>query len=289
MIRERPSHVARLINALSEPAMRLMENHQRHKHTMERVVSLIDSPWEYEGSVVDETREITFLRDFYNNFQECSQSCETLDVARALIAQTLDTTPLEHLDTAITFWSESFLNEVYIFQLRMQDLVTFFERKYSKDQDFASAVAKLVPELRQLISASLGAIVTVRGNHVHHRRHRHTDPELARLTTLTACIEGMGIEELTEQREKSVTEAKAWLMRQVDHYGNTCWALLDGLCMVLNEGIVTEDGALIVPAPNRDMRRGDVPEGPAASAPQEAVPPSDGPTAAPDSADSAAS
>ncbi|MEZ5462933.1 hypothetical protein [Dokdonella sp.] len=283
MIRERPSHVARLNNALSEPAMRLMENHQRHKHTMERVKSLIDSPWEYEGSVVDETREITFLRDFFNKFQECIQSCETLDVARALVAQTLDTTPLERLDTAITFWSESFLNEVYIFQLRMLDLVTFFERKYSKDQDFVPALAKLVPELRQLIRASLGAMVTVRGNHVHHRRHRNTDPELARLTMLTACIEGMGIEELAEQRKKAVTEAKAWLMRQVDHYGNTSWTLLDGLCMVLNEGIVTEDGTLIVPAPNRDMTRGDVQQGPAVSAPQEVVPPGDGPTAEPDS------
>ena len=252
MSRELPGHVARFLRALSKPAAKLRQKEDRNRHAHERSIKLIKTPWEYDEGVVDESREVTFLRDLFNIFHECMQSCETLDVVDVLVRQTLHTTPSEHASTVITFWNEAYLNEVYIFQQRILDLLKYVERKYKKDKDFAEPVVEVCESLRKLVFEQLGDLVETRGSHVHQRRHRHADPELARLATLNTYIDAMGHKDFVGEREKAIDEARAWLFKQLEYYGGKCWEVFDGVCMVLAEGIITENDWVIVPIPFKD-------------------------------------
>ncbi|MQP76361.1 hypothetical protein CQ393_10725 [Stenotrophomonas sp. MYb238] len=243
-----------MLDAFSKPAERLRKENPkgRWEHTFQRNASLISAPWDYEGGVVDETREITFLRDFFNLFHECMHSCQTMDVISILTRQTLSQTPDEHLTAVITYWSESYLNEVYILKLRLGDFVTYAERKYKKDKDFAEPIVGVCKDLREFAEKQLAPFITTRGEHVHSRRYRNSDPELARLSALDLSINALGQSELKPLREEAVQAATAWLFKQTDLAAEICWGLFDGTCMVLAEGIVTENDWIIVPIPFKD-------------------------------------
>ncbi len=249
-----PANVQKMLDAFSKPAQELWKEdlNGRREHTQARSASLISSPWDYEGGVVDETREITFLRDFFNLFHECLHSCQTIDVIGVLTRQTLSQTPAEHRTAVITFWSESYLNEVYILKLRLGDFITYAERKYKKDKDFIEPIVEICKQLRAFSDDQLGPFITTRGEHVHSRRYRSIDPELARLGILDVSINSLGQEELRPVREKAVETAIAWLFKQIDRVSEICWGLFDGTCMVLAEGIVTENGWIIIPIPFKD-------------------------------------
>jgi hypothetical protein len=249
-----PPNVQRMLDAFSKPAEKLRKENPkgRWEHTLERNASLIASPWDYDGGVVDETREVTFLRDFFNLFHECLHSCQTMDVIRVLTRQTLSQTPDEHITTVITYWSESYLNEIYILKLRLGDFVTYAERKYKKDKDFAEPIVAVCKELRESAETQLAPFITTRGEHVHSRRYRSIDPELARLGVLDVSINSLGQDELKPVRDEAIQTATAWLFKQTDRAAEICWALFDGTCMVLAEGIVTENDWIIVPIPFKD-------------------------------------
>jgi len=249
-----PLNVKRILDAFSKPAEKLRKENpkERWEHTLERNASLIASPWDYDGGVIDETREITFLRDFFNLFHECLHSCQTMDVISILTRQTLSQTPDEHLTTVITYWSESYLNEIYILKLRLGDFVTYTERKYKKDKDFAEPVVAICKQLREFADKQLAPFVTTRGEHVHSRRYRSIDPELARLGILDVSINSLGQDELKPLRDESIRAATAWLFKQIDRASDICWGLFDGTCMALAEGIVAGNGRIIVPSPFKD-------------------------------------
>jgi hypothetical protein len=243
-----------MLDAFSKPAEKLRKENPkgRWEHTLERNVSLIAAPWDYDGGVVDETREITFLRDFFNLFHECLHSCQTMDVISVLTRQTLSQTPDDNLTTVITYWSESYLNETYILKLRLGDFVTYAERKYKRDKDFADSIVAVCKELRELIEKQLAPFITTRGEHVHSRRYRSTDPELARLGILDVSINSLGQDDLKPAQAEAIRAATAWLFKQTDRAAEICWELFDGACMVLAEGIVTENDWIIVPIPFKD-------------------------------------
>jgi len=249
-----PPNVKRMLDALSKPALRLWKENKdaRQEHALARSTSLISAPWDYNEGAVDETREVTFLRDFFNLFHECLQSCETLDVVKVLIGQTLTTTPDEHMTTVITFWSESYLNEVYIFQQRLSSLVTYVERKYKRDKDFAEPIVGVCKSIQDFMNQQLGPFIQTRGKHVHERRYRNIDPELARLAILNTYIDVIGQKEFAPKRKEATDEARDWLFKQTDQARNTCWAVFDGTCQVLAEGIITENDWVIVPLPFKD-------------------------------------
>lgn len=243
-----------MLDAFSKPAEKLREENPkgRWERTLERNSSLIAAPWDYEGGVADETREITFLRDFFNLFHECMHSCQTMDVLSVLTRQTLSQTPDEHLATVITYWSESYLNEVYILKLRLGDFVTYAERKYKKDKDFSEPIVAICKQLREYAEHQLAPFITTRGEHVHSRRYRSVDPELARLGILDVSINSLGQSELKPLRDEAIQAATAWLFKQSDRAAELCWALFDETCMVLAEGIITENDWIIVPIPFKD-------------------------------------
>lgn len=249
-----PPNVKRMLEAFGRPADKLMmENPKgRWENTLERNASLIASPWEYGGGVVDESREVTFLRDFFNLFHECMHSCESMEVIGALARQTLSQTPVERAVTVITYWSEAYLNEVYILKLRLADFVTYAERKYKKDKDFAESIQRVCSELQALSEQQLAPFIAARGEHVHSRRYRRVDPELARLSVLDAAINCLGQSELESARNEAIQASTIWLFKQVGLASETCWTLFDSTCMVLAEGIVTDNGWIIVPIPFKD-------------------------------------
>jgi hypothetical protein len=107
-------------------------------------------------------------------------------------------------------------------------------------------------ELRDCAEQQLAPFIKARGEHVHSRRYRNNDPELARLRILDVSINALGQTELKPVRDEAIQAAADWLFKQTDRAAEICWALFDGACMVLAEGIVTENDWIIVPIPFKD-------------------------------------
>lgn len=251
--RDRPSFVKRYMIALGAPGIARWQNDPAIRELAEeRSRKLINSPWDTDLSPVGQSREFGFLRDFWNLFQECSQSCLTLDLVRDLAKKSLDQIEPERHTVTVTFWVESYLNEVYIFQCRLLDLIKFIQRKYKKDADFTEFVNDVGDSLADFVTKELEPFIKDRGAHVHERRHRQADPELARLTQLDTMIDILGHSDLSLMREQSRKDATAWLTTQLRHYSDLSWHLFDEVCRGFSDGILLEINRIIVPVHLKD-------------------------------------
>lgn len=248
MERERPIFIKRYMAALGTPAITRMLTDKAHVElAKERSMQVINSPWETELSQVVASREFGFLRDFWNLFHECIQSCQALDLIRDLIAKSVESIDNKRHTATVTFWMESYLNEVYIFQCRLLDLIKFIQRRYKKDVDFTEFVIEVGDSLAEFVKNELEPLIKDRGTHVHERRHRQADPELLRLTLLDTMVDVLGHEELGEAREHSRKEAVAWLENQVQYYSNLAWHLFNEVCRGFSDGILLDNDRIIVP------------------------------------------
>jgi hypothetical protein len=218
-------------------------------------MQVIDNPWDAELSPVGDTREFVFLRDFFNSFHECIQSCQTLDLVRNLSAASMASQDPERHSTTVTYWTESYLNEMYIFQSRLLDLIKFIQRRYKKDADFTEFVATVGDSLAEFVKEQLAPLVEDRGAHVHERRHRQSDPELARLALLDVMIDILGHEELSTTRDQARQDAAAWLTKQVSYFSDLAWHLLDEVCRGFSDGILLDNDRIIVPVHLKDNPR----------------------------------
>lgn len=253
MEREWPTFVKRYLAALGSQAQRRWENSATHRElTIKRSMAVIEAPWEAMHSPVEDTREFIFLRDFFNTFHECTSSCQSLDLIGEMSLASIDSVEANKQSTAITFWTESYLNEVYIFQLRLHNLIKFIQRRYKKDKDFTEFVVEVGDSLTEFVNEQLAPLISDRGAHVHVRRHRYADPELARLATLDVLIDGLGREELREARDIARNEAKEWLTQQVTHFSALAWHLLNEVCRGFSDGILLENDRIIVPLHFKD-------------------------------------
>lgn len=251
--RDRPGYVKRYMIALGTPGISRWKNDPVIRELAEqRSRQLINSPWDTDLSEVGQSREFTFLRDFWNSFHECIQSCLALDLIRDLSSASMkQVAPNQHTVTAI-FWMESYLNEVYIFQCRLLDLITFIQRRYKKDVDFAEFVTKVGDSLSDFVKNELEPLINDRGVHVHKQRHRRSDPELARLTQLDTMIDILGNIDLIPVREQSRKDSIKWLETQLCHYSDLCWHLFDEVCHGFSDGILLEIDRIIVPSHLKD-------------------------------------
>lgn len=251
--REWPTFVNRYLTALGSQAMRRWETSEAHrKLSIERGMAVVNAPREAELEPVGDTREFTFLRDFFNAFQECTSSCRTLDLIGKLSSSSIAVLGEAERSAAITYWTESYLNEVYIFQLRILDLIKFIQRKYKKDKDFTEFVTDVGDSLAEFVKEQLQAFIEDRGAHVHARRHRHSDGELARLGILDVLIDVLGHEELRETRVRSRREAADWLLKQVQYSSDLAWHLLDEVCRGFSDGILLDIDRIIIPLPYKN-------------------------------------
>jgi hypothetical protein len=251
--RDRPAYVKRYTVALGIPAITRWQNDQALRElAKKRSMQLIEAPWDAELTPVGVSREFEFLRDFWNLFHECVQSCQALDLIRDLASKSVDSIEPERHTATVTFWVESYLNEVYIFQSRLLDLCKFIQRRYKKDADFTEFVTEIGDSLAEFVKAQLAPLIKDRGAHVHERRHRQADPELAKLSLLDTMIDVLGHEELNDAREQSRKDATAWLATQVRHYSDLAWHLFDEVCRGFADGILLDIDRIIVPLHLKD-------------------------------------
>jgi hypothetical protein len=253
MERERPIYIKRYMAALATPALHRWKNDVGHREMAKmRAMEVIKEPWSTEHSQVGASREFGFLRDFWNLFHECIQACQTLDLIRDLALQTVDVGEPQRYTATVTFWVESYLNEVYIVQCRLLDLIKFIQRRYKKDVDFTQFVKEVGDSLAAFVHEQFAPVVHDRGAHVHERRHRLADPEVVRLTLLDTMIDVLDEENLGEIRSKSRSDAATWLHSQVRHYSDLSWHLFDEVCRGFSEGILLDNDRIIVPVHFKD-------------------------------------
>lgn len=251
--RDRPDYIKRYMVALGKPGILRWENDPAIQElAKQRSLQLINSPWNTDLSEIGQSREFTFLRDFWNSFHECIQSCLALDLIRDLSLASMEQVAPERHSATATFWMESYLNEVYISQCRLLDLITFIQRRYKKDVDFTDFVTEVGDSLTEFVKNQLEPLINDRGVHVHKQRHRRADPELARLTQLDAMIDILGHTELVPVREQSRKDATKWLETQIHYYSDLCWHLFDEVCRGFSDGILMEFDRIIVPSHLKD-------------------------------------
>jgi len=124
------------------------------------------------------------------------------------------------------------------------NFIKFIQRRYKKDADFTKFVTAVGDSLAEFVQEQLAPLIKNRGTHVHERRHRRADPELAKLTLLDTMIDVLGHTELNANREQSRMDSAAWLSTQVRHFSDLAWHLLDEVCRGFSDGILLDiDGA----------------------------------------------
>lgn len=246
---EYPPDVNRFLRGFYGHARRLVaeDSDGRNADIDARIAEQIFAPWEHDQQKPQETKQTTFLRDYFNSFWEVMLACDHLETIRDLIQATLSSPSPHKQAKVVTYWSEAYLNEIYIFQLRMFDFLTATERKYKKDPDFSAPLQQICAGIREQVQKSLDPLITIRGTHVHSGRSRRFDPQLVRLSLLEFFVTSFGMTELTSERDNAVLEAQEWLTQQTDYFTEVAWTLLDGACHVLAEGIITDNGWLIIP------------------------------------------
>lgn len=254
MPREHPTHVDQFLESFAYHAKRLIVQNpnERNADIVHRVAEQIFKPWEHDQQVPKETKQTGFLRDYFNQFYEILVACQHLDTVRDLIESTMRGMAPADQAKVITFWSEAYLNEVYIFRARMHDFLTFTERRYKKDPDFSMPLQEVCGQCRNLLEKELGSITRIRGAHVHAGRSRYSDPQLVRLLHLDFLVNGAGIIIHRGDLDRAAIEARKWLIEQTDYFTELAWRLFDGVCEVLAEGIITSNGWLIVPTNFKD-------------------------------------
>ena len=253
MEREWPTFVRRYMDALGTPALNRWGSSPEHRAlAKKRSMEVIEKTWGTELSPVGDTREFVFLRDFFNTFHECIQACQTLDLVRDLSTASMASLDEERHSSTVTYWIESYLNEVYIFQCRILDLIKFIQRRYKKDADFTEFVVTVGDSLARFVKEQLSPLMDDRGVHVHERRHRRADPELARLALLDVMIDVLGHSELSDARHRARKEATEWLVKQISYFSDLAWHLFDEVCRGFADGILLENDRVIVPLHCKD-------------------------------------
>lgn len=256
MERERPTFVKRYTAALAVPAITRWHEDQAHRELAEeRSMQVIQAPLDANLSTVSVSREFDFLRDFWNLFHECIQSCEALDLIRDLASDSMESAKADRHTATVTFWMESYLNEVYIFQSRLLDLVKFIQRRYKKDKDFTEFVTEVGDSLADFVKGHLAPLIQDRGAHVHERRHRTADPIVVKQTLLDTMIDVLGHMDLEPMREQSRKDTTAWLATQLRHFSELAWHLLDEVCRGFSDGILLQNDRIIVPLHLKDNTR----------------------------------
>lgn len=139
---------------------------------------------------------------------------------------------------------ENYLNEIYIFQNRVEAFFKLLRRGYRK-QEYSSELNKRCDLLEKALKEGFSGVVTIRGKHVHERRFEDTT-----LATLDA------IEFLAKFGKKSARERWHWFQEiraeKISWMVNNNAAIrkwLDEVGRVLGKWLFMEDGKFRFPSP----------------------------------------
>ena len=136
---------------------------------------------------------------------------------------------------------ESYLNEIYLFQERVEAFLDFIQKRYRKSL-IASRVNITAKNIRVLVKSSLQNVILIRGDHVHSRRY--TDDDLDRLIFLEEMkkSEPESFASLYEFEYKQVR--KKWV-KTIQTNNLAIEQLLNTICKELNSVLFDDDGQII--------------------------------------------
>ena len=88
-----PADVSRFLQAFANHAKKLIKEDpgNRNADIDHRIAEQIFAPWEHDQQKSKETKQITFLRDYFNCFWEAVLACDHLETIRGLIQSTVPT------------------------------------------------------------------------------------------------------------------------------------------------------------------------------------------------------
>jgi len=181
-----PASVIRLLNACTKET-RLFVDQKDEQSMADFILPIAETIFDPKGPLPNTHRKFTgrqtFLRALFSDFREVISAYQSLIefpwLARSRPRKRCQLTA----GRIVTFWREAYLNELYIFSLRLDAYITRVARLYRRDVS-AAKVAKLADYLRGVIAEHFGDFIEMRGEHVHQRRYEFVDLELQRIQSL---------------------------------------------------------------------------------------------------------
>lgn len=138
---------------------------------------------------------------------------------------------------------ESHLNEIYLFQERVEAFLDFIQKRYRKSP-IAPKVNVVAQNILALIQTFLQNVIYVRGAHVHSRRF--TNDDFDRLTFLEE-MKKLEAETFASLYEFEYKQARKKLIKVIQAINLVMEQLLNTICKELYSVLFDEDGHIIYP------------------------------------------
>ena len=138
---------------------------------------------------------------------------------------------------------ESHLNEIYLFQERVEAFLEFIQKRYRKSP-ITAKINVMAQKILALIKASLQNVILVRGAHVHSRRF--TNDDFDRLTFLEN-IKISEEETFGSLYEFEYKQARKKSVKTIQANNLAMEQLLNTICKELYSVLFDENGQIIYP------------------------------------------
>ena len=138
---------------------------------------------------------------------------------------------------------ESHLNEVYLFQERVEAFLNFIQKRYRKSP-ISAKINVMAQKNLTLIKTFLQTLILVRGSHVHSRRF--TNGDLDSLTFLEEMKKSEA-ESFTDLYEFEYKQARKKWKKNIQTINLAIEQLLNTICEELYSVLFDENGQIIYP------------------------------------------
>ena len=144
------------------------------------------------------------------------------------------------------FWRETYLNEFYIFQLRLETFVKHVARAYRKDYPGLVEI-NVKGVLKTLDETFFSPLIKLRGTHVHVHRSRRSDSELNRLELLEMLAIDGRVNAMSASYKSAVKRCQA---QNIENFRVFISVAKNALTVVFRtfEGVLLDvDGKIVYP------------------------------------------
>lgn len=138
---------------------------------------------------------------------------------------------------------ESHLNEIYIFQERVEAFFDFIQKRYRKSPNAAN-INLMSQRILAFIKSSLQSIILARGAHVHSRRF--TSSDLDRLTFLEN-MKNSEAETFSDLYELEYKQARKEWARSIQTFNSTFEQMFNTICKELDAVLFDKNDQIIYP------------------------------------------
>jgi hypothetical protein len=151
-----------------EPSFKSFQDPKHQKVLAERMRARLfgEEPPEGYRPIKKESARERYLRDVFYKYLEIQKSLERIKLTQKYISRIPGhVTKLEYLQ----YHYEYYLNEVYIFNLRINHLLDFLIKKCQK-LNLQDEMPK-IRNIKRAVNTSMDGYIKVRGQHVHVKHH----------------------------------------------------------------------------------------------------------------------